>query len=194
MLSNEEIGPPPSEPPSSDEDVSMSPSFRRRASSVIPTDALPRLLREGWLDKQERGDAKVWRKRWFTLTTTRFMYYKHQRMAALEDSISGNAEQGEIPLHLITNLTVPTMKGGGEGRRSRNHILIIDVPGRRYVLSGESHKSVASWRKDIHDILQSGSFYKRIAPPPPLEDYHTGKNTYVIYRECGTVPFIWKYL
>jgi hypothetical protein len=170
MLSDEEVGPPPSEPPSDDDAVS-SPSFHRRRSSDLPTSLLPKLLREGWFEKQERGDNRVWRRRWFTLTTTRLVYYKHQRMGSLEESSVDSVEQGEIPLHMIT--TVTTSKGKGNNKRS--HILTIEVPGRKYVLSGESDKYVSNWRKDIDDILQSGSYNKRIDRPPPLEDSETGE-------------------
>ncbi|CAH1256874.1 PLEKHA5 [Branchiostoma lanceolatum] len=99
-------------------------------------------LMRGWLNKQDHGGLRSWRKRWFVLTNRGLLYYKNEGESNLLGSIV-----------LIGYKVEAISASADKSRSSQKHAFKLTHPSQRqYIFSAESREDMVKWLKALNAV------------------------------------------
>ncbi|XP_078670718.1 uncharacterized protein LOC144910908 isoform X3 [Branchiostoma floridae x Branchiostoma belcheri] len=99
-------------------------------------------LMRGWLNKQDHGRIKSWRKRWFVLTNRGLLYYKNEG----ENNLLGS-------IVLIGYKVEAISASPDKSRSSQKHAFKLTHPSQRqYIFSAETREDMVKWLKALNAV------------------------------------------
>ncbi|XP_078586352.1 uncharacterized protein LOC144868265 isoform X3 [Branchiostoma floridae x Branchiostoma japonicum] len=99
-------------------------------------------LMRGWLNKQDHGGLKSWRKRWFVLTNRGLLYYKNEGESNLLGSIV-----------LIGYKVEAISPSADKSKSSQKHAFKLSHPSQRlYIFSAETREDMVKWLKALNAV------------------------------------------
>ncbi|XP_035672282.1 pleckstrin homology domain-containing family A member 5-like [Branchiostoma floridae] len=126
-------------------------------------------LMRGWLNKQDHGGLKSWRKRWFVLTNRGLLYYKNEGESNLLGSIV-----------LIGYKVEAISPSADKSKSSQKHAFKLSHPSQRlYIFSAETREDMVKWLKALNAVTttdtQTNSTPNNVPSPIGKQNSPRGK-------------------